>query len=77
LGFSVRPGVTAFRRACKLGLEGIVSTRKDSTSLRALAGLAQDEEPPLRVGEPGGGRGLGTMSHKGCNRSLSDLRRLD
>jgi ATP-dependent DNA ligase len=23
--------VTAFRRACKLGLEGIVSTRKDST----------------------------------------------
>jgi len=31
LGFSVRPGVTVFRRACKLGLEGIVSTRKDST----------------------------------------------
>jgi bifunctional non-homologous end joining protein LigD len=39
------PGEVAFRHACKLGFEGIVSTRKGSLPLRPLTGLAQDEEP--------------------------------
>ena len=38
-------GETVFRHACKLGLEGIVSKRKDSSlPLRPLARLAQNEE---------------------------------
>jgi hypothetical protein len=39
-------GESVFRHACKMGLEGIVSKRKDfALPLRALARLAQDEEP--------------------------------
>ena len=41
-----------------MGLEGIVSKRKD-LSLRPLARLAQDEEPGVRGGDAGGGRGVG------------------
>ena len=37
-------GETVFRHACKLGLEGIVSKRKDYLPFRPLARLAQDEE---------------------------------
>jgi hypothetical protein len=39
-------GPTVFAHACKLGLEGIVSKRKDSMlSLRPVVGLVEDEEP--------------------------------
>ena len=39
-------GPTVFAHACKLGLEGIVSKRKDfRLPFRPLARLAQDEEP--------------------------------
>jgi ATP-dependent DNA ligase len=39
-------GETVFRHACKLGLEGIVSKRKDSTYRSGRSpGLAEDEEP--------------------------------
>ena len=38
--------------SCKLGLEGIVSKRKElDLPLRPFAELAQDEEPGLRSGE--------------------------
>jgi hypothetical protein len=44
----------------RLGLEGIVSKRKDfALPLGPLAGLAQVEEPGVRGGEAGGRRGLG------------------
>jgi hypothetical protein len=49
-------GSTVFAHACKLGLEGIVSKR--ALSVRPLARLAQNEEPGMRGGETGGGRGL-------------------
>jgi ATP-dependent DNA ligase len=49
-------GEMVFRHACKLGLEGIVSKRKDS---RPLARLAQVEEPSVRGSEARGGGGLG------------------
>ena len=62
-------GEIVFRHACKLGLEGIVSKRKDSPyRSRPLARLAQDEEPGLRGGEAGGGRGLGKMIAPTCGR---------
>ena len=39
-------GPTIFANACKLGLEGIVSERKDfHLPFRPLARLAQNEEP--------------------------------
>jgi hypothetical protein len=53
-------GETVFRHACKLGLEGIVSKRKDSPYRSGLTQLAQDEEPGLRGGKKRGGGGLGT-----------------
>ena len=41
-------GEIVFRHACKLGLEGIVSKRKDSTYRSGRSpDLAQDEEPGL------------------------------
>jgi len=43
-------GPTIFAHACKMGLEGLVSKRKDSM-LRPLARLAQDEEPGGAGGE--------------------------
>jgi hypothetical protein len=48
-----------FRHACKMGLEGIVSKRKDSPykSSRSPHWL-KDEEPGMRGGEAGEGRGL-------------------
>ena len=56
-------GETVFRHACKMGLEGIVSKRKDSTlPLWPVIRLAQDEEPGLRSRAAGGegcGRGRG------------------
>ena len=56
-------GEAVFNHACRMGLEGIVSKRKDlAISLRPLAGLAQDEEPGMRGGEAGGGRGLGPIA---------------
>jgi bifunctional non-homologous end joining protein LigD len=52
-------GPTVFAHACKMGLEDIVSKRKDSAlSLRALAGLAQEEKPG-GVGGARSRRGLG------------------
>ena len=45
-------GPTVFARACKMGLEGIVSKRKESLYRSGpLAGLAQDEEPGGSGGE--------------------------
>jgi hypothetical protein len=53
-------GPTVFAHACKIGLEGIVSKRKDS-AFRPLARLAQ-EELKCTGGETGSGRGLGPVS---------------
>ena len=54
-------GEAVFNHACRMGLEGIVSQAEGlDLSLRPLAGLAQDEEPGVRGGEAGGGRGLGS-----------------
>jgi len=45
-----------------MGLEGIVSKRKElSLPLGALAGLAQNEEPERAGSDTGGGRGLGQV----------------
>ena len=53
-------GPTVFAHACKMGLEGIVSKRKDlALPLRPLARLAQEQEPGLRGGAARGGGGLG------------------
>ena len=53
-------GATVFQHACEMGLEGIVSKRKDSLYRSGRSqGLAQDEEPGVRGGEARGGRGLG------------------
>jgi hypothetical protein len=47
-------GPIVFKHACKLGLESIVSKRKDSPYRgRPLSRLAQVEEPGLRSGEAG------------------------
>jgi bifunctional non-homologous end joining protein LigD len=53
-------GPLVFAHACKMGLEGIVSKRKDSryTSGRSTA-LDQEQEPECAGCEAGGGRGLG------------------
>jgi bifunctional non-homologous end joining protein LigD len=53
-------GPTVFAHACKMGLEGIVSKRKASP-YRSGRGLAQVQEPGVRGGEAGGGRGLDAM----------------
>ena len=54
-----------FAHACKMGLEGIVSKRKDSAlPLRAFARLAQERRIPPASGEARGGRGLG----RDCDR---------
>jgi hypothetical protein len=53
-------GPTVFSHACKVGLEGIVSKRKDfCLPLRPLARLTQNEERGCTRGEAGGGGGLG------------------
>ena len=52
-------GPTVFAHACKMGLEGIVSKRKDSTYRSGLTRLAQNEERGCTRGEAGGGEGLG------------------
>ena len=51
-------GAIVFAHACKLGLEGIVSKRKDSRYRSGRSPrLAQDEEPGMRGGAArGGGR---------------------
>jgi bifunctional non-homologous end joining protein LigD len=55
-------GETVFRHACKLGLEGIVSKRKDCLSFRPLARLAQDEKCRCPGSEARGRGGLGKGS---------------
>ena len=48
-------GPSVFAHACKMGLEGIVSKRKDSAYRSgALARLAQNEKPRRARGEAGG-----------------------
>ena len=54
-------GEIVFRHACKMGLEGIVSKRKDLPTARQIIRLAQDEEPGVCGGEARGRRGLGTV----------------
>jgi hypothetical protein len=72
-------GPTVFAHARKLGLEGIVSKRKDSRlPFRPLARLAQNEEPGCAGREAGGGRALGEIewarpSAKETNASSSAL----
>jgi hypothetical protein len=47
-----------------VGLEGIVSKRKDfALPFRPLARLAQDEKPECAGREAGGRGGLGAMTH--------------
>jgi|SRR6476619_3669171 ATP-dependent DNA ligase len=59
-------GATIFRHACKMGLEGIVSKRKDSPY---RSGRSPDWLKIKNLDAPGGeagdGRGLGPMKH-GC-----------
>ena len=55
-------GPTVFAHACKLGLEGIVSKRKDPLPLRPLDRLAQVEESERSGGEAGGRGGLGALT---------------
>jgi hypothetical protein len=45
-----------------MGLEGIVSKRRDVLSLRALAGLDQEQEPERTSSETRSGRGLGLLN---------------
>ena len=53
-------GPTVFARACKLGLEGIVSKRKElALSQRPVTRLAQDEESERACDEAGRRRRLG------------------
>jgi hypothetical protein len=53
-----------FAHACKMGLEGIVSKRKDSMYRSGrLARLAQNEERRCSGGEARRARGLGQMTH--------------
>jgi hypothetical protein len=56
-------GKAVFNYACNMGLEGIVSKRKDSTycSVRSPDWLKM-KNPACEGGEAGGGRGLGANS---------------
>jgi hypothetical protein len=63
-------GPIVFAHACRLGLEGIVSKRKDSLSPRPLAGLAQVKEPGQPGSAPGGGGRLGQVAPKGFCRTV-------
>ena len=55
-------GPTVFAHACKMGLEGIVSKRKDFIlSLGAVTRLAEEQEPGECGGDAGGGGGLGLV----------------
>ena len=55
-------GPTVFAHACKLGLEGIVSKRKDSPYRSGRTPLAQVQEPRLAGGQARGRRGLGPQT---------------
>jgi bifunctional non-homologous end joining protein LigD len=55
--FEHEDGRLVFAHACKLGLEGIASKRKDSRyPLGALAGLGQEQEPGRLVMREAEGR---------------------
>ena len=58
-----------------MGLEGIVSKRKDSLSLGALDALDQEQEPERTRGETGSRRGLGplTSTRRGEFATQKDL----
>jgi hypothetical protein len=72
-------GPTVFAHACKLGLEGIVSKRKDFTlSFRPLAALDQKQEPKRARGKAGIRRGLAPVTRPGQfanQKESSGLRR--
>ena len=56
-------GLTVFRHACKIGLEGIVSKRLGlALSVRPIARLAQVQKPRSARGEARGRTGLGTLT---------------
>jgi hypothetical protein len=59
-------GPTVFAHACKMGLEGIVSKRKEAVLLGPLSRLAQDEKSGMRGCEAGGRGRLEqrTMAHR-------------
>ena len=54
-------GPDVFHHACMMGLEGIVSKRKDCGTFRPLAALDQEQEPERAGGETGSRRGLGSV----------------
>jgi hypothetical protein len=63
-------GPTVFAHACKMGLEGIVSKRKDSPYRSGRSPkLDQEQEPGLRGREAGGGGRLGPIT-EGNNRIM-------
>ena len=71
-------GPTVFAHACKLGLEGIVSKRKDSAyrSGRSPDWLKiQDEESGLLGGEAGSGGGLGSGTLAIAGRPVRNIHR--
>jgi hypothetical protein len=66
-------GPTVFAHACKLGLEGIVSKRKEfRLPFRPLARLAQNEELGCTCGEAGGGRELAPLTYLMLKRASAN-----
>jgi bifunctional non-homologous end joining protein LigD len=57
-------GATVFEHAQSLGLEGIVSKRKDALRLGTIAVLAQNEESGERGDTPRGGGGVGSAHNR-------------
>jgi len=67
-------GPFVFHHACKLGLEGIVSKRKDlALQLRPLGVLDQIEESERTCGEEGSRGGLETIKRANRDRCLCRL----
>jgi hypothetical protein len=61
----VEEGPVVFEHACKMGLEGIVSKRKDSSyPLGPLTALGQEQEPKRTSGKAGSREGLGPHVNK-------------
>jgi ATP-dependent DNA ligase len=54
-----------FAHACKMGLEGIVSKRKDSTYRSGRSADWLKSKPDMRGGEAGGGGRLEAMTKGG------------
>jgi hypothetical protein len=57
-------GATIFLQACKMGLEGIMQAALRALPVRAVAGLAEDQES----GQPGDDQGAGSRMAIRCER---------